>query len=166
MIRRSASIVFMLAACAGEPTSGPAPENLPVATDPAGLEPIAWLAGSWTTSAGGDRTEELWTAPAGGTMLGVGRQLQGGRTRFFEFLRIVAREDGVFYVASPAGRTPTEFRLVDHRPGYARFENPEHDFPTTIEYRRRADGGVTARVSGTRDGEPHGFELEFRPVAR
>lgn len=34
---------------------------------------LAWLEGSWTASRGEASIEELWTRPAGGTMLGVNR---------------------------------------------------------------------------------------------
>ncbi len=44
------------------------------------------------------------------------------------------------------------------------FENPEHDFPQRITYRRRSDGGVTARAESV-TGEPRGFDVPYRRVA-
>jgi len=42
----------------------------------------------------------------------------------------------------------TEFALSAGGPRRVRFENPEHDWPTSIEYTLGADGRLTALVSG------------------
>ena len=103
------------------------------------LADLDWLTGSWTTVDEDTVMEEHWTQPRAGTMFGVNRSIKDGVTRAFEFLRIVTRDDGVYYLASPNGRAPTAFRLVESSPTHVRFSNPEHDFPTTIEYRLVGD---------------------------
>ena len=73
-------------------------------------------------------------------MLGYSRTSSGERTREFEFLRIVAGQDGVLaYVAQPGGRPPVSFRLTAHDATSATFANPLHDFPQRIVYRRSGD---------------------------
>jgi hypothetical protein len=116
------------------------------------VDDLAWLAGTWVTEKA-PRTEERWTPPRGGTLLGTSRTIEGDRTSFFEFLRIEADKSGVVtYWASPGGRAPaTPFRLVE-RSGDAVeqrvvFENRAHDFPQRISYRRRGDV-MTARIEG------------------
>lgn len=115
---------------------------------PAAVDDLGWLAGHWERGGEDGRwTEESWTVPRGGLMLGVNRAGRGEAAGSFEFLRIQAGADGVpVYWASPGGRPPVAFRLVSHGAGIAVFENPAHDFPQRIRYDRRADG-LTATIS-------------------
>ena len=122
----------------------------------ASLDDLAWMAGSWASRDGGKVSEEHWTAPAGGMMLGVHRDLEGGRAAF-EFLRIEERDGKVIYLASPEGRPVTPFELIESAaPGSAGqravFANPEHDFPQRILYWREG-GSLCAAVEGPIDGE-------------
>ena len=85
--------------------------------------------------------------PAGGSMLGMSRTVAGDRTVEFEFLRIEQRGETIYYVASPKGRCPgTDFKLTRVAVQEAVFENPEHDFPKRIVYRKNSDGSMTASV--------------------
>ena len=118
------------------------------------LSQLAWLAGTWSTSSrpGSATTfEERWTPPVGGAMLAVARSLKGDRMTGFEFLRIVEREGTLFYIAQPGGRPPTEFALTRITSDGATFENPAHDFPKMIRYRRLGNDVFEARVSDGTD---------------
>jgi hypothetical protein len=114
---------------------------------PADLDGLAWLAGSWVAERDGRWTEEHWIAPRGGVMLGVNRS--GGPTGAarFEFLRPEADGTAVTYWAMPGGRTAVGFRLTSLVDQHAVFENPAHDYPTRIEYKRDGDH-LDATVSG------------------
>jgi len=118
------------------------------------LDPVAFLAGTWTSEEGGVVMEEHWTAPAGGLMLGLHRDVAPGKPAFFEFLRIEATPRGIVYLASPRGAPATPFSLVQSGGNRAVFENRDHDFPTRIIYRLKADGSLHARIEGTRKGKP------------
>src|SRR5712692_2909468 len=76
------------------------------------LHDLAWLAGDWQTTAGARCIEERWTLPSSNMLLGMSRTVEGGRTVAFEFLRIEARADGIYYVPQPNGRPPVEFKLA------------------------------------------------------
>jgi hypothetical protein len=107
----------------------------------------AWLAGHWTTSGGKTTTEEMWLAPASGLMVGVSRTV-GGKAPFFEFIRIEARGDAIVFVAQPRGVPPTEFAAIKVEADAIVFENPTHDFPQRIVYRRAGDDRIDARIEG------------------
>ena len=111
------------------------------------LADLSWMSGDWQTAAGGRRQiEEHWTAAAGGSMMGVSRTVAGDKTVEFEYLRIEQREDGIFYVAHPKARCPgTDFKLTRASATEAVFENPQHDFPKRITY-RKTDDGLTASI--------------------
>ena len=121
---------------------------------PASLDPVAFIAGTWSGEEGGVAMEEHWTAPAGGLMLGLHRDVAKGKAVFFEFLRIEATPAGIVYFASPKGAPATPFPLVESGGKRAVFENRKHDFPTRIIYRLTPDGALHARIEGTRQGKP------------
>lgn len=126
------------------------------------LSSLAWMAGRWAGASGTTEMEEIWMPPAGGVMVGMHRDVFASGRHFFEHLRIVAGDSGVIYLASPGGRQPpTPFRLTEQGERSARFENPAHDFPQTIVYRREGD---VLRVSaeGTEGGKPVRASWEWR----
>ena len=67
------------------------------------LADLAWMAGSWVSTDGAKTTEEHWTKPAGGIMLGLHRDVEGAKTAF-EFLRIEEKAGKITYLAMPQGR--------------------------------------------------------------
>jgi hypothetical protein len=155
------------ARAAEAPGGAPAADSPVADTLPTGavsVADLAWLAGSWGFEDGGRRYEEHWTAPAGGTMLGMSRTVAGGRTVAHEFLRIDERDGRLVYTAWPSGQPTASFTSVAVEGGRVVFENPRHDFPTRVIYERRPDGSLLARVEGLRDGEPAGsdFPMERR----
>jgi hypothetical protein len=67
-------------------------------------------------------------------------------------------------VAQPGGRAPTAFKLTRAGANEAVFENPAHDFPKRIAYRKEADGSLTARVEGDGSEKEKPQEFRFRAV--
>ena len=56
---------------------------------------------------------------------------------------------GFAYVARPSGQPETTFPLVKASATELVFENPTHDFPQRILYRKASDGTVSAAVAAT-----------------
>jgi len=114
------------------------------------LADISWISGDWQTEPGGRRQiEEHWTPVAGASMLGMSRTVAGDKTVEFEYLRIEQRADGIYYVAHPKARCPgTDFKLTHASATEAVFENPQHDFPKRIIYKKTANDGLTASIDG------------------
>jgi hypothetical protein len=123
---------------------------------------VSWIAGDWQTPSGGRRQiEEHWTKPAGGSMMGMSRTVAGDKTVEFEFLRIEQRADGVYYVAQPGGRCPaTDFKLTRASATEAVFENPQHDFPKRIIYRKAADDSLTATIDAGEGSKSRSFAFK------
>jgi len=129
-----------------------------------GITSLAWLAGHWRSESDGSIVEELWLPPRGGILLGLNRTVAGdGRRTGFEYLRIQRNGEDLEYVASPGGRSPTSFRLVEQTSDRVLFTNPEHDFPKRIEY--RLEGEYTLLVRAT-DDEGRGPSWTWRRIAR
>ena len=130
----------------------------------ADIATLAWLAGSWQGTTEGVEMEELWLAPKGGAMLGLHRDVAGGRMVSFEFLRIEADADGLVYLASPRGRPATPFRMAESAKNRVVFANPQHDFPQRILYWLSEDGLLHARIEGEEKGKPASEEWAWRRV--
>ena len=122
----------------------------------------AWLAGRWVTTRGSRLIEEQWNEPRGGIMQSVGRTTQGERLVEFEFTRIVQRDRSLVFIAQPNGAPPTEFPLTAHGADSVRFENPAHDFPQVVAYRRTGPDAILAVVSATVDGKVRAIRFEYR----
>src|SRR5688572_22912214 len=114
------------------------------------MSDLSWIAGAWQTEPGGRRQiEEHWTTVAGASMLGMSRTVAGDKTVEFEYLRIEQRADGIYYVAHPKARCPgTDFKLMRASTTEAVFENPQHDFPKRLIYRKTAENALTAMIDG------------------
>jgi Domain of unknown function (DUF6265) len=112
---------------------------------------LAWMTGRWLASENGRWTEEVWEGPRGGTLMGFSWSGEGSNIDEYEYLRIQTDEDGEpMYLASPRGGAATGFYLARADATSATFENPDHDFPQRIVYRR--DGEVMVATISAMDG--------------
>ena len=128
------------------------------------LDSLRFMAGSWAGGGDLDREEEHWTAPRGGMMVGMHRDLRGGKAKSFEFFRIEEREDGLWYLTQPRGQAATAFKAKEVSASRVVFENLEHDFPQRIIYWK--DGNdLRARIEGTMNGKAGSEEWRWGPSA-
>src|SRR5687768_1816717 len=88
-----------------------------------GVTALAWMQGNWAGEKDGVAMEERWTSPRGGAMLGLHRDVKGGRMVSWEFLRIQPTGEDIFYYASPRSAAPIPFKLVDAGDKRVVFEN-------------------------------------------
>lgn len=131
------------------------------------INELAWIAGDWQTAPGGRaQVEEHWTQPGGASMVGMGRTIAGNKTAEFEYLRIEQRADGIYYVAHPKARCPgTDFKLTRLTAQEAVFENPQHDFPKRIIYRKTAADTLTASIDGGEGTKAMAFAFQRMKAA-
>ena len=121
---------------------------------------LDWLSGYWLSCADGVEVSETWSNRRGGIMLGS--SITSGDDSFgWEQTRIEASADGLSFHAQPRGQPPASFRLVRSGPAEAVFENPEHDFPQRVIYRRDGDR-LTGRIEGVAGGREQAMEWHYR----
>lgn len=97
-----------------------------------------WLAGAWQSSEGVLWTEEVWNAPRGGIMQGMGRAGAGPQVQLWESMRIALKADGTMsFYAQPKGAAATEFPAASVGEEAIEFANPAHDYPQRIRYWRQ-----------------------------
>ena len=147
MLRRFTAVVLLVGAAA-DAGSAAAPD---------------WIAGHWCAALGRDTVEEFWLPPRGGVAIGMSRTLRDGRTAGFEYFRIADVDGSLSYVAQPGGRPPTIFKRTAGGERWIRFENPAHDFPQRIEYRREGDA-LRATIAGPGgNGEETVIAFDYLP---
>ena len=126
-----------------------------------GQPDLDWMAGYWLQCTEGREVAEMWTTRRGGVLLGM--SVTTGRQAFgFEQVRIETTYDGetMQYVAMPRGaQAETAFRLTRAGPQLAVFENPAHDYPKRISYRREGDL-LISRIEGANGA--NGQEWRYR----
>jgi uncharacterized protein DUF6265 len=141
-------LTMAAALAAAQPAAAPAQPDLD------------WLAGYWLSCDDGVEVSETWSQRRGGIMLGSSITV-GDDSFSWEQARIEAEADGLVFHASPRGQPAAAFRLVRAGPGEAVFENPDHDFPQRVIYRRDGDR-LTGRIEGTSGGSEQALEWQYR----
>lgn len=114
------------------------------------FEKLKWLEGTWimTNAMAGQSGYERWQKSAPIELRGYGVTMKGMDTVFIEKLRILVREDQLYYVADVLENVkPVYFKLTEISNRSFVCENPDHDFPKKIAYRLDGDT-LKATISG------------------
>ena len=74
-----------------------------------------WMSGAWEQAGSdGGWSDEFWSSPRGGIMIGAARIGRDDRVMVFEHMRIIQKDDGTLvFFAQPFGRPAAEFPMVD-----------------------------------------------------
>jgi hypothetical protein len=156
---RSLGLAALVIAAVGWPAA------LAAQSSTGGIMQLAWLAGCWEQRTGRQIVEEQWTRPRGGLMLGTGRTLRGDSLVEYEQVRIEERNGRLVYAAQPSGQAPADFTGIVVSDSAVTFENPTHDFPQRVMYRRAGPDSLVARIEGSRHGTIRGVDFPYRRVA-
>lgn len=127
------------------------------------LADVAWLAGNWKAPEG-ERIagEEIWSAPAGGGMMGMFRFLTGDKVGLYEFMLIEQDAEGVslrFRHYRPtmidADKAPMKLRVTEATRKKIVFTNPDAAArPKRITYERDEGDNMTVTIETERGGKP------------
>ena len=116
----------------------------------------AFLAGCWEQERDdGGWTEECWTDPRGGLMIGSGRDGKGDAVRHWEWMRIERNTDGsVTFFGSPKGAPAVGFKATQADGKSITFINASHDYPQRVRY-VATESGLDAEVSLADGSKPN-----------
>jgi hypothetical protein len=126
------------------------------------VDRIQWLQGCWRSVRGETTIEEQWMVPRGGTMLGMGRTVRGGKTVEYEMVLIKEQNDRLAYEAHPSGQASATFVSTTVSETSVVFENAEHDFPQRVGYRREGADTVQAWVEGQVNGKSRRIDFSYQ----
>jgi Domain of unknown function (DUF6265) len=121
---------------------------------------LYWLEGTWvrTNIKPGHSGNERWVKISPTELQGTGVSMKGTDTAFVEKFKLVIKNNTIYYVADvPENKQPVDFKLTEISEKEFSCENPEHDFPKKIRYRK--DGNIiTATISGNGKSVDYLFE--------
>ena len=101
-------------------------------------------------------------APRGGTMLGMGRTVRGGKTAEYELVLIKEQNGRLAYEAHPSGQPSAMFLSTIVSETSVVFENPEHDFPQRVGYRRAGADSLQAWIEGQVNGKSRRVDFSYQ----
>jgi hypothetical protein len=121
-----------------------------------------FLHGTWKTE--GQQNYEHWDTLNSSSMKGFSYSLKSGKMVVSEYLDITRRENEIHYTATVLNQNQGRsiiFSLTRNDSLFV-FENPKHDFPKKIVYRKLIATRVAVEVS---DGDNKGFSylMEKQP---
>jgi hypothetical protein len=93
------------------------------------------------------------------------RTVRGDSVIEYEHLRILERAGHAVLHAEPSGQPPADFEARAVSDSAVTFENPAHDFPQRVIYRRRGRDSLIARIEGTRNGRVRGVDFPYTRAA-
>ena len=128
------------------------------------LSDMAWLSGCWQGRDGAAVLEEIWSKPAGGSMLGLGRTVRANRTVSFEFMQFREENGSLVFLPQPGGGPRVSFPLKDSFGGKSTFENLKHDFPQRVIYERKGKALMWASIEGMQNGNAERQEFVMHKV--
>jgi hypothetical protein len=156
MTRRSA--VLLIAACTVLGASDARAQGRSISD-------LQWLAGCWESARPTGRLVESWSGPVNGVMAGVGMSIRDTTRRVNERLRLFYRGDTLVYEASPSRQPMTEFKATRISADELVFEDPTHDFPQKISYRRSGADSLLARIEGDKAGQRQPIDYRYKRAA-
>ncbi len=124
------------------------------------LKDLHWLVGSWkrTNDKPGRTTIESWEKLPSHELTGRSVTLRGQDTVFVEKFNLIIKDNVLYYAADvPENKKVIYFRITEASANGFVCENPEHDFPKKINYKKGGDK-LNAQISG--DGKAIDFFFE------
>ena len=119
------------------------------------LKDLLWLEGSWERidMKDGRKALEVWEVHAE-EIRGIGVTLKRQDTLFVEYLSIKEENGQLFYIAEVAhNKKPVFFEIVSWDKHHFVCENPKHDFPKSIQYRKKKNEIVATISDGLKSAE-------------
>lgn len=132
------------------------------------LDKAKWLLGNWEHIIPEGRFTESWEEENDSVYAGKSFFITAAKdTTFAEYIQLTEDDGKLKYIVSVKGQNgeePVAFTLTQASDRQLVFENPQHDFPDKIIYRKISADSVVAEISGLQNGRPSAevFPLERR----
>ncbi len=117
-----------------------------------------WLIGTWENKTARGSIYERWISAEGNLLSGKSYVIGGQDTIVLETIQLVQERGKLFYIPTVKGQNdgfPVHFASKIVTETQLIFENPEHDFPQIISYRKITADSLVAEISGTKNGQEH-----------
>src|SRR5690606_33215481 len=160
---KSSLLAFLLLTFASTSTSTVMAQEI---TD---LSQFEFMLGEWRAEFPSGAFCESWTKESDTRFVGSAYQVQGGDSTLSETLSLEIIDDGyrngIYYVATPVLQDSTFFKFITGTDEDAEFQDPGHDFPQRIVY-RKIDADRMFVVVGNLGENSKQLEFDFIRIKR
>ena len=122
------------------------------------LEKMNWLVGEWENKMPEGVLTETWVAYNDSTFLGRTVFIKEKDTLHYEEIVLTQKGETLLYIPTIKGQNddkPVEFKMTESKTeNEFAFENPKHDYPQKIVYKKVSDTNLVATISGKQQGKP------------
>jgi hypothetical protein len=122
------------------------------------VKQFAFLAGTWKVE--NRENYEVWQVEKD-ALSGSAYKVRNGNKQVTEYFIIKQSGPKIIYTATVPAQNdgkPVDFVLNTAEQGKFSFENPEHDFPTKVQYKKLNDTTLFIAVSGA-DGRGFSYKM-------
>ena len=130
------------------------------------LDKLNWVLGTWEMATPEGTFTEHWEKANDSTYSGHGMMVSPkGDTLFSERIRLEQSGETVYYKPVVSGQNDgkeTVFTEKSLSADEVVFENPAHDFPQRIIYKRASDSTLYARIEGMQGGKDRQEEYQYK----
>lgn len=121
------------------------------------LEQMNWLIGQWENKTPEGRLTETWTKDNDSTFSGQAYFIVKEKdTVHSESIVLTQVDEDLIYRPTVKGQNnekPVDFKLTTDVANSFAFENPKHDYPQKITYKKVNEKALVATISGLQQGK-------------
>jgi hypothetical protein len=156
----------LFSACGGN-EEGTKESEVPVETPKkTKLGSLNWVLGTWVMETPDGTFTEYWKQTNDSVYTGHGMLVSAkGDTLFSEHIKLEQSGNTVYYKPVVSGQNEgkeTVFTEKELNENEVVFENPAHDFPQRIIYKKPSDSTLYARIEGTQNGKSRQEEYQYK----
>ncbi|MBM6498551.1 DUF6265 family protein [Flavobacterium macrobrachii] len=121
------------------------------------LEKMSWLVGEWENKMPDGILTETWTKANDSTFTGKTLFIRDKDTLHSEEIVLTQKGETLLYIPTVKGQNdnkPVEFKITESKiENEFAFENPKHDYPQKIVYKKVNETNLVATISGKQQGK-------------
>ena len=155
-------VVAALASCK-KPSAEPEKEHY------SELHKAQWLLGRWEHNSAEGNMSETWKQTNDSLMEAAAFVVVGSDTVFSETVKLAQQNGHLSYTVSVPGQNnekPVSFGLTKSNDNQLVFENPKHDYPNKIIYRKFGNDSIVAEIFGVRNGKAASEQFPMKRVSQ
>lgn len=157
-------LTFIVEAC-NQAAKTPALNQAKPVNDYSLIKALSWLDGSWQSQSPQGKAIEVWTIQNDSVYAGKSFFVSGSDTLSSETITLEQTGAELNYIPVVKNQNlgkPVKFKLTDTDKDLWVFENPAHDFPTVIKYRRIGQDSLLAEISGMQNGKEEVMQFAMK----
>jgi hypothetical protein len=130
------------------------------------LDKMSWVLGSWYMNTPDGTISEEWEKVNDSLYSGFSIMVTPkGDTVFIEDIKLTGNAEGLCYMPTVSNQNKGEevrFKEKTATGDEIVFENPAHDFPQRIIYRKLSDSTIVASIEGEQNGKMRKEEFSYK----